>query len=58
MEAELLDLREIYQGQADEIQELERERDRLRTRLKVTEQERDQAIQRYTEAETALRVGR
>lgn len=40
MEVELLDLREICQGQADEIQELERERDRLRD----TERERDQAI--------------
>lgn len=37
---------------------MERERDRLGTRLKDTERERDQAIQRYTKAETALRAGR
>lgn len=57
-EDEVLRLREICQGQADEIEDLVRERNHLRIRVRDTERERDQAIQRYTEAETALRVGR
>lgn len=53
-----MELREIYQGQANEIQELERERDRLRRWLRDTKREWDQAIQCYIEAEIALRAGR